>query len=138
MFNNDHCQSNFCQCPTCIHIWSIYKCMQPAKCITFAKDLLHCLPVKWLLSENVTEVAKNEVINPAPQGESYVFRANLISSTYLEEAVCIIRPDRTSHPLPARHGAPADPPHSLTEIEVFCCSTSIINEDGNYIAGGGA
>ena len=137
MFNNDHRQSNFCQCPTCVHIQSTYDCMQPTKCITFAKDLLRCLPAKWLPSENVTEVAENEVVNPAPQGESYVFRANLISSTYLEEAFHIIRPDRTSHPLPARHGAPADPPHPLTEIEVFCCSTSIINEDGNYITGGG-
>ena len=136
ILSDDHQQSNYCQCPTCIYIRRTYDCMQPAKCITFARDLLHCLPTKWLPSENVCDTARDDTINLANEGESFVFHANLSLATYLKDAFHIIRPEKTSHPTPARHGAPVDLPHPIQEVEVFCCSTSKINNDGNYVAGG--
>ena len=136
LLNAEHRQSNFCQCPTCAHIRTTYECLQPAKCIDFAKDLLHCLPAKWLPSENPADAAGDNSNDPATQSDSSTFHAKLTTTTYLEDAFCIIRPDKTSHPLPARRGPLANMPHPTAEIEVLCCATFKINDDGNYIAGG--
>ena len=136
VLNDDHRHSNYCCCPTCVHVRSTYDCMQPGKCITFANELLTCLPTKWLPSGNIPDEAREYPANPAPQSESCVFRANLMEATHLENAFRIIRPDKTRHSLPARRAALPNSLHPSTETEVLCCSTSIINEDGNYIAGG--
>ena len=74
VLNDDHRQSNFCQCPTCVHIRTTYDCLQPAKCITFAKDLLLCRPAKWLPSENTASVLANNV--SVLDNNDYCTRAN--------------------------------------------------------------
>ena len=66
-----------------------------------------------------------------------MFQAKLSTTTHLEDAFRVIRPDKITHPLPARRTAPANTPHPTSETEVLCCATSIINEDGNHVAGGG-
>ena len=137
VLNDDHRQSNFCQCPTCAHIRTTYDCLQPAKCIAFAKDLLLCLPAKWLPSENTASGAEGNTNGPNPQGDSYVFQARLSTTTHLEDAFRVIRPDKTTHPLPAKRAAPANAPNPMRETEVLCCATSKINENGYHVAGGG-
>ena len=134
--SDDHRLSNFCHCPTCVQVRTTHDCIQPAKCITFANELLNCLPAKWLPSENILDEAREHLPIPAPRGESCMFRANLIMATHLENAFHIIRPDKTSHPLPARRAALPNPPHPPAETEVLCCATSVINDDGHHIAGG--
>ena len=136
VLNEEHRHSNYCRCPTCMHVRTTYDCMQPTKCIAFANELLNCLPTKWLPSENIPDEVRVNSANPAPQGESRVFRVNLMEVSHLENAFRIIRPDTTSHPLPARRAAPPNPPHPTAVTEVLCCATSMINDDGNYIAGG--
>jgi len=46
----DHRPSNYCQCAMCAYIRSTYDCPQPNKCLSLAKNLLLCLPAKWLPS----------------------------------------------------------------------------------------
>ena len=133
--SNNHRLFNFCRCPTCVQVQTTHDCIQPAKCITFANELLNCLPAKWLPSENILDEAREHLPIPAPRGESCMFRANLIMVTHLENAFCIIQPDKSSHPLPARCAALPNPPHPSAETEVLCCATSVINDDGHHIAG---
>ena len=66
-----------------------------------------------------------------------MFRAKLLTTIHLEDAFYVIRLDKTTHPFPARRTALANFPHPVRETEVLCCATSIINEDGDYVAGGG-
>ena len=132
----DHRPSNYCQCAMCAYIRSTYDCPQPNKCLSLAKNLLLCLPAKWLPSENQRDVTEDTTAEPMPQGEACEFRANLVTSTHLEDAFRIIRPDTRIHPLPARRRAIADQPHPPLEADVHCCASSMATQDGLHIIGG--
>jgi len=81
-------------------------------------------------------VTEDTTAEPMPQGEACEFRANLVTSTHLEDAFRIIRPDTRIHPLPARRRAIADQPHPPLEADVHCCASSMATQDGLHIIGG--
>ena len=141
-FTENHWASPYCQCATYKHLRDAYNCLNPLKCTTLAKDILQCLPPKWLLSENHNQPpqSRNETaLEDQTDDSTCIFSPRLRLTTHLEDAFHIVRPKTVRHLNPARPDTQCvTPPHTPEGINLFCGTASKINEDGELISGGSA
>ena len=108
-FDKDHHPSPYCLCTTCKHLRNTQNCSNPSNCITLAKDVMLCLPPKWLPSENHDQPHQLQGdldLENRMDDNIHLFKPKLRVMTYLEDAFHIVKPKINCHPNPARCHAP--------------------------------